>query len=245
MRPVLYRWRGAEIYSYPAMLYLGLVFGIVAEDYAANLAGLNSGHVFIATLLLLIPALIGARLLFVAAYWEHYRREPRRMWRRSEGGAAVYGGLPLSLLVSVPLLNALRLPFGAFWDVATYTILIGLIFTRVGCLLNGCCAGRPSEVRWALYLPNHQGIWQRRIPSPLLEANWGIVLLAGAVAIWQRMPFPGALFLYAMTSYAAGRFVLESTREVQDRVGKIALHHAISVMLVLLALAVLVIAWPR
>ena len=52
-----------------------------------------------ATLLLLPPALFGARLLFVIAHWPAYRQEPRRMWRASEGGAAMYGGL----LVAVPL----------------------------------------------------------------------------------------------------------------------------------------------
>ena len=243
MRRVLFHWHGVKIYSYPAMLYLGLVFGVVAGNYAANLAGLNSARVFVATLLLLIPALIGARLLFVGSHWEIYRREPRRIWRRSEGGAALYGGLPLSLLASVPLLGALQVPFGAFWDVATFTILVGMIFGRFGCLLHGCCSGRPTEGRFALCLANHQGTWQRRIPTQLLEAGWAAVLLAGAVAFWDQMPFPGALFLYALAGYGLGRFVLESTREEQDKVGKITIHRLISAVLLGLSLTTLGIGW--
>jgi prolipoprotein diacylglyceryltransferase len=240
---VLFHRQGIKVYSYPAMLYLGLVFGVVAGNYAANLAALNSARVFVATVLLLIPALIGGRLLFVASRWEVYRREPERIWHRSEGGATMYGGLPFSLLASVPLLSALQVPFGAFWDVATFTILVGMIFGRFGCLLNGCCSGRPTEGRFALYLANHQGAWQRRIPTQLLEAGVAAILLAGAGAFWDRMPFPGALFLYVLASYGLGRFVLEPAREERDQVGKIKIHRIISAVLVGLSLATLFIGW--
>lgn len=245
MRRVLFQWHGIEIYSYPAMLYLGLVLGIVAGNFAAHVAHLNSTSVFVATLLLLIPTLIGARLLFVASHWKFYRREPRRIWRRSDGGGAMYGGLPFALLCSIPLLGILQLPFGIFWDVAAFTILIGMVFARVGCLLNGCCAGRAIKGRFALYLPNHHGIWQRRIPTQLLEAGWAAVLLAGAIALWHQMPFRGALFLSALASYSLGRFLLEFTRESQDKVGKIPLHHTVSAALVVLSLATFFIVWPR
>ena len=110
--------------------------------------------------------------------WRAYRREPWRIWRRSDGGAAMYGAVPCMVLASMPLLAVLQLPFGAFWDVATFCILIGMIFTRIGCLLNGCCSGRPSEGRWALLLADHRGIQRRRIPTQLLEAGWAALLLA-------------------------------------------------------------------
>lgn len=85
MRPVLFVWRGVTVYSYPAMLYLGMVLGVVAGNYASNAAGLDSARVYVAMVLLLIPGLVGARLTFVAINWQHYRREPARIWRRSDG----------------------------------------------------------------------------------------------------------------------------------------------------------------
>ena len=107
----------------------------------------------------------------------------------------MYGGLPIALLLSVPLLAALRLPFGAFWDVTMFTILVGMIFTRIGCLLNGCCAGRLSGTWLSAYLPNHLGVWNRRIPTQCLETGWAAVLLVCAMTIWQWLPFTGELFL--------------------------------------------------
>ena len=132
MRPVLFYWRGIPIHSYPAMLYVGLIAGVVVGNIAAHAMGLDAFRVYVATILLIVPAIVGARLLHVVAHWKFYWKNPRRIWDRAEGGYGMYGGLPLALLLAVPVLYALRLPFGAFWDVGILSILTGMIFARVG-----------------------------------------------------------------------------------------------------------------
>jgi phosphatidylglycerol:prolipoprotein diacylglycerol transferase len=237
MYRILFQGRHITIHAYPAMLYTGLVVGVIGGTFGATLHGLDADRILAALLLLVLPALVGARLLFVASHWEIYRRDPRRIWRRSDGGAALYGGLALSFLLSLPLLRALGISVGAFWDVATITILIGMIFTRVGCLLNGCCAGRPAKGSFALYLPNAQGVWCRRLPTQLLEAGLAVVLLLGSVVVWSRLPFHGALFLCNLALFGIARCGLESTRETVDRIGRLRLDRTISVGLVTLSVA--------
>ncbi len=243
MRRVLWEYHRIVVHAYPAMLYVGLVFGVTGGNYVAKLARMDSTRVYVATLLLTVPALAGARLLFVASHWKVYRRSPERIWRPDEGGAALYGGLLLAFSISVPLLPAMGLGFWAFWDVATFTILIGMVFTKIGCLLNGCCAGRPSAGALALYLPDHHGVWARRIPSQLLETGWGALLLLGASVGWRHAPFDGALFLSAAAGYGLGRVPLESTRETIDRVGSVSLNRAISWSLAALSFATLLALW--
>ncbi len=41
MRPILFQWRGLTVWSYPAMLYIGLVAGVVAGNVAAHAAGIE------------------------------------------------------------------------------------------------------------------------------------------------------------------------------------------------------------
>lgn len=220
----------AKRYIYPLMLYAGILVGLTAGTYAATLRGLNSTRVYAAMLLLVPPALIGARLLFVVSHWGFYRADLRRIWRRSEGGAALYGGLVLSFLVSRPLLKVLRLPLGAFWDAAAIAMLAGMVITRVGCLMNGCCAGRPTTAWLGLYLPDLQGIRRRRVPTQLLEAGLALAILLVSAGLWNRLPFNGALFLFALATYSVGRCWLESTREVIDTIGPVCLHVALSVI---------------
>ena len=229
--------------AYLAMLYLGLTSGIIVSNYFANQAGLDSARIFIATVLLTIPFLVGARLLFVAINWKLYRREPARIWRRSEGGASFQGGLILALIIALPLLAAMKVPFAHFWDVNTFTMLITLVFGRMGCTLNGCCCGRPTQRWFALYLPNHQGIWNRRIPTQFLELALAVLILVGAWCAWNHRPFSGAVFLAAVSVYSLGRFVLQPTRETKQRLGAADPHRALAAALGLLAMAVFVFSW--
>jgi phosphatidylglycerol:prolipoprotein diacylglycerol transferase len=235
VRRVLFHFRGIPIHSYPAMLYVGLLAAVVTANWAAHATGLNAFRVYVATILLMLPAIGGARLLHVAVHWCWYSRNKRRIWDRSEGGYGMYGGLPLVLVFSVPLLYLLRLPFAAFWDVGALSILAGMIFARIGCLLNGCCCGRPSNTWFSIYLPNARGVWQKRIPSPCLESIWAATLLALALLFLHRIPFHGALFLFVASGYAAGRILLESFREYATGSSKFNVNHAISVAIIVLA----------
>jgi phosphatidylglycerol:prolipoprotein diacylglycerol transferase len=227
------------------MLYLGIILGAMAGAYTANLHGLNPARVYTAILLLFPAALVGARLVFIVSNWRLYHREPRRIWRQSDGGASLYGGLVISFLVSLPLLRILEVPLGAFWDTASVTMLTGMIFTKVGCLLNGCCGGRPTAAPLALYLPNLRGIWCPRVPTQLLEAGLAATILLGSLSCWNRLPFDGALFLSVVAFYSFGRWWLESTREHIETIGPLSLHRTISVLLLAACLTALWFLWPR
>ena len=154
---------------------------------------------------------------------------------------ALYGGLPLSLILSWLLLRTMRIPIGAYADITAIGLLVGMIFGRFGCLIHGCCCGRETTSRFGVYLPNVQGVWRRRIPTQLLEICLTAGLLLGAVILWNSQPFPGFLFIYSVAGYAAGRYLLEPTREYQERIGKFRLHRIISLTLIALSIMVIVI----
>lgn len=233
------------MHSYPALLYVGLVLGVLAGNQAAHRAGLDAFRVFVATFVLIIPALAGARLLFVSSNWHVYRRDLKRIWNPTDSGASQYGGFLVALPLSIPLLASLQLPFAAFWDVASFTILVGMIFTRIGCLLNGCCSGRASTAWWALYLPNRHRVWDKRIPTQILEAGWAAVLLLIGTIIWKSLPFAGALFLFVIAGYASGRLMLESLRDHLRAGQSFTIQHAISLGIIAASLAALTIRAPR
>lgn len=244
MRRVLFRWRGLTVWSYPALLYVGAVTGIMFGNVWANAMGLDGLRVWLAMIVLFAIALVGSRLLYVAQHWETYRRDLGRIWDRNEGGAAQYGGFLAIVPCSWPLLAMLDVPFGAFWDVTAGTIMVGMIFTRVGCLLNGCCSGRPSE--WfGVRLPNHNGVWRRRVPTQVLEGVLAAVLLVAAIALRPRFPFPGAVFLFVSGGYAAGRLLLESAREREADERAFTIHHVISIGIAVVSFGTLTILWPN
>ena len=237
MHPIFFQWRGIKVHSYPAMQYIGLNLGVLIGNIAARATGLDHFRVFVATILLLFPALAGARILHVVTNWKVYRENPAWIWDTRQGGAAQYGGILLAVPLSIPLLASLDIPFGAFWDVAGITIMVGMVFTRVGCLLNGCCAGKTSDSWIAMELPDKYGVWSRRYPTQLLEAMWAAVILATGVSIWSSLSFEGALFIFIAAGYAGGRLVMESMRDVGAT--RFTVHHAISLFIIAVSIIVL------
>jgi phosphatidylglycerol---prolipoprotein diacylglyceryl transferase len=243
VRPVLLEWRGIRVPSYPALLYLGTVCGVFCARSLAERTALDPARVVVAMLLLFPVALVGARLLFVAYHWRFFRRRRSRILRRVDSGASVYGGLLLAVPASVPLLAALGLGFGAFWDLASLAMLIGLTFTKVGCLLNGCCSGRETAGPLGLVLADHTGTRRRRIPAQLLEAGVALALAVGVIVFWDQRAFPGAILLCAVAGYSLARIGLEATRETVDRVAGVSVNQAVSVVLAVLSLLAFAMVW--
>jgi prolipoprotein diacylglyceryltransferase len=225
----LFEWRGLRILSYPAMGYVGLTLGVISGIEVARYSGANVADVFIAIMAVAVVGMIGARLFFIAIHWPIYRREPSKIWRRGEGGGAVLGALVLAIALSPAVLAPLGLSFGAFWDIATVVMLIWSIFGRVGCLLHGCCSGRVSDGALAIDLPDHCGIWRRRIPTQFLEIALAASILIAVAALWHLRPYSGAVFLAALAAYGLGRGVLQPLRDERDRIGGFDIHRTIAV----------------
>lgn len=238
MRPVLLRIGGRNVYAYATFLYLGLVAGVYGGAAAASAAGLDPGDFTLATLILVGPALAGARVWFVLGNWDVFRGDWKRMRARWQGGAAMYGGFLIGVPLSIPLLRALDLPFGAYWDAASVTLMAGMALTRVGCLLNGCCAGHPTESRFGLVLPAQGSVRCRRIPTQILEGAAALLLLALVVALRPHEPFAGAVFLLTIAGYSALRVAFEPLRE-RGREG----NRITSLAFIAAALAALVAVW--
>jgi phosphatidylglycerol:prolipoprotein diacylglycerol transferase len=220
------------------MLFLGLLAGTYTTYAATYVLGLRRGTVPLAILVLLVPAVLGARLAFVVGRWHVLPRDARGIFRCGEGGAVSYGAL-LAVPLSAPLLTALHVPFTSFWDAGALGFLAASIFLKFGCALNGCCSGRVTPGRFSLVFSDVAGVRERRIPNQLLEAGWATALLIAAAFALGRMPFSGALFLSLLVGYAAGRFALDFTRQGVRVLGPLTLTQCFSAGFVLLSLGVL------
>jgi phosphatidylglycerol:prolipoprotein diacylglycerol transferase len=244
----VYRWiyrptlvvAGIRLPSYAVMLYLGCVAGVLAGSAAAEAWGAPGGRVATVAITLTATALVGSRSLYIATHFDLFRAQPSRLWQRLDGGGSVYGGLLLAIALSPALLFAADLGFLAFWDAASVIMLLGLAITKVGCLMRGCCAGRPTNLFLGQWLPDHTGTWQRRFPSQLLESGWAILVLAAVYAVRMAWPASGVVFGCTIALYGAGRVALENTRLPDGSRWSRTVNVAISTVLALAGTALLV-----
>ena len=232
-RPTLFYVGSFAVSSYMAALYVGFVTGLLVAMPVARERGVDESRFVIAAVILLIPALAGGRLWFLMQWPRNILA--RGSWRRGQGGAGLYGGLLLSVLVSPLVLAAAGVSFWPFWDAAAMILLTGMMITRAGCFMNGCCAGRATGGPLGLWLPDRAGRWKRRYPTQIFEALWTAAIL-GALLLIRHQLADGELFLAGAIAYGAGRVGLEQLREsAANRELSTRINVAASVVIVMLA----------
>lgn len=147
------------IRGYGVMVLLGSVTGLMMAASRARQVGLSPEMIYSLAFGMFVCGIIGARLFFVIEYWE--ARFQFGTWQQTlieivkftEGGLVVYGSLIGATVAFLVFTIRHRLPPLAISDLIAPSLLAGLAFGRIGCLLNGCCYGGESTHPWAVTFP--------------------------------------------------------------------------------------------
>lgn len=122
------------------------------------------------------------------------------------------------LTVAAVLLWLLRQPVLAYLDATILGVGMFLACGRVGCLMVGCCHGRPHA--WGVcYRPEHAEagfpdylVGVRLFPIQAIESAWVLgVVAVGSALVWSGQP-PGTALAWYVVMYDLGRFSFEFMR---------------------------------
>jgi phosphatidylglycerol:prolipoprotein diacylglycerol transferase len=150
---------GLPIRGYGVMLLAGIVSGVAMAAYRARKGGLDAEVIISLAFWLVISGVIGARLFYVVEYWdEKFARLSLRdtlleVINVPQGGLVIYGGFLGAAAGFTAFVRKHGLPFLAMADLIAPSMMIGLALGRIGCLLNGCCYGGPTDWPWAVTFP--------------------------------------------------------------------------------------------
>jgi prolipoprotein diacylglyceryltransferase len=190
------------------MQYLGALAGLALGAETMRRVGEDPNAFLVAGVLVFIPAVVAAHL-GPAAVADGVRRDA---WLLPNQGSAFFHAIPIAAVAGALVVWSLGLPAGRFLDSAAVAVAAGTIFGRLGCLLHGCCAGRPTAGRLGLRLTDADGVRARRIPTQLLDAGWALLVLLGLLAAVGSAP-PAVPFFAAAALYGTGRFLTDFTRQ--------------------------------
>lgn len=127
------------------------------------------------------------------------------------------------LSVTAILLKLLHQPMLPYLDITILGIGLFLVCGRVGCLMVGCCHGRPNK--WGVcYRKEHADsgfthyyVGVRLFPIQALESLWVLVIvIVGAFFLLGKQP-PGETLAWYVITYGLGRFCFEFVRGDPER----------------------------
>ncbi|MDH7577896.1 MAG: prolipoprotein diacylglyceryl transferase [Bacillota bacterium] len=212
MHPVLFQLGGLRVYSYGFFVALGLLAAVwwLAKKVAKE--GRSPQIVIDLALLVLIAGVIGARLAFILLYDPgFYLSHPWHIFMLQEGGLAFYGALVFGLATAFFYLRIARLSVLSFFDLASPALALGYAIARIGCFLNGCCYGKPTELPWGVVftavddLPRH--------PTQLYSLLAGLSIFMILEFFIPRARFRGQIFSLLLILYGLSRALIELFRE--------------------------------
>ena len=141
--------------TYGPMLVLGFLAAIALINYLTKSIGMNPQHVTNAALYSLIAGVIGARLFYFIHHHDHFEGDLLGIFRVWQGGLELLGGVIAAIAVIIFYLKYHKLAIRPCLDILAIGLMLALVFGRIGCFLNGCCFGKPSDVPWAVQFPSY------------------------------------------------------------------------------------------
>ena len=149
---------GLSIKSYGLMMMLGFFAATWWAMHRAQKVKGDPDVILNLGFISLISGIVGARLLYVVQFWERdFANRPSPLSAALDvtaGGLVFYGGFLLAVICALVYLAWAKHSIRLYLDILAPSLMVGLAFGRMGCFLNGCCWGAPTEkVPWAVKFP--------------------------------------------------------------------------------------------
>jgi phosphatidylglycerol---prolipoprotein diacylglyceryl transferase len=212
LKPILFHLGSYQLHTFGLLVALGFVFGLWAASRNARAAGLSPELPYDLAPWLIGGALVGARALYVISYWQRDfagqgLMEIVAIWK---GGLVFYGGLIGATAAGMFAVSRRGLPLWQVADCLAPGIALGHVFGRVGCLMNGCCYGRPSSLPWAIQYPQDHHTHPAWVhPAQMYESAMNLAFFAGLTWLHRRRRFDGQVFATYLLGYAVIRSIAE------------------------------------
>jgi len=155
------------IKSYGLMMVIGFLACVSLIRHLSRDFTPEPQHITNAALYSLVGGIIGARLFFVVHYFDKFRSSPLEVFAIWQGGLELAGGVITAIIVIMFYLWFHKLPIRRYFDVLAIGLMLILVFGRIGCFLNGCCYGKPTELPWAVRFPYNSHAYISQVnPEP-------------------------------------------------------------------------------
>lgn len=270
MHPDIVSFGPFAIRAYGLMLAIGFLFGIIIAAKRAERAGENPDHVYNLSLWIVASSLIGSRIYYILTHYYEFSTVGLPLFKRiiiegknmfwpvgADGqvginGLVLYGGLIAATAVTTIYLKVHRLDVFKYMDLLAPSLGIGEFFTRIGCFLNGCCYGKPTDSIFGVVFPENSAAGyyyphEHIHPSQLYNSLAGLAIFFLLLWLERFKKFNGFTALSYFILYAIGRFSLDFTRHYEEKLTVWGMSHnqILSLCILIACLSLLIYFWNK
>ncbi len=228
MYPNLFKIGPLEIHSYGLMLAVSFLLGILFAMYRAKKQNVDPNKIMDLSVVIVISAILGARFLYVIFHLEEFKGH----WLdtinpfQSSGqigiaGLTMLGGFLAALFFGLLYMKVNKLPMLKICDILAPSLGLGIFVTRIGCFLNGCCYGIPTNASCGMIFPPESaaGYHFANIPihpAQLYSSMYGLLIFILLLFVERWKKFDGFLLYVFLILYGISRFTVDMFRYYEE-----------------------------
>ncbi|MGQ9603736.1 MAG: prolipoprotein diacylglyceryl transferase [bacterium] len=217
MHKTLFEIGWFSIRSYGVMLALAFWAAIELSLREAKRRGVDPSFIVDLGLIILVSAVVGARLLFVAGHIGDFSDDWVGVFRVWEGGLSFYGGFACGTLFGILFIRKRGHSVARITDIIAPQIALGIGIARIGCFLNGCCFGKECHLPWAVTFPaESQAGWvmdgKPIHPTQVYSAIANLLIFLFLRKLSHKRIQEGIIFSVFLITYGIWRFSVDFLR---------------------------------
>lgn len=216
------------VHGYGLMIGLGFIAAVLVGSYLAKRRGLSDGDFTNMAMLVLVIGFLGGKILHIIVEFKNFMADPMSVI--GSEGFVVYGGIITGIATIYVYCRIKKLDFLKYIDLFAAAVPLNQALGRVGCLLAGCCYGRPTDSRFSLVFPENccapAGI--KLVPTQPIMAVGNAVFFVVILLYYlstctkksgdeqipaKREYIPGIPTAMYLMLYSTGRFIIEFFRD--------------------------------
>jgi phosphatidylglycerol:prolipoprotein diacylglycerol transferase len=219
--PIALKLGPLTIHSYGVMIALAFLAGLWTAIFRARRENISAERITDVVTWLIVGSIIGARTVYVTTYWrEEFAGQPwTEIFAVWHGGLVYYGGLIGGIVAGTIYICWKKMPLWKTADVLAPSIALGSFFGRAGCLLNGCCYGRRTDMPWAITFTNplahefsNTPLNVPLHPTQIYDGLLNLLLYVFLAWLFRRKKFDGEIIATYLICYAITRSIVECFR---------------------------------
>lgn len=235
MHSVLFKIGSVTIYSYGAMIALGMLAALALAYYRVKKAGLQTDMVWNIALYGILGGLVGAKLLYIITELGAIIENPALLLDVGNG-FVIYGGIIGGVLTVWLYCKVKKVSFMDYLDPVIPAVPLAQAFGRIGCFFAGCCYGKATDGWCGVVFPAGSlapaGV--PLIPTQLLSAAGDLLIVALMLLVSRHRKYRGQVAAWYMLLYGVGRFLIEFLRnDPRGAVGILSTSQFLSLFIVL------------
>lgn len=227
MLPELFDIGPIPIRSYGLTLALTFLLGVLYVRYVTKRDGKEFDPYLNIAYIMIFSGVIGARLFYVLFHISEFSGQWLNAINPFAGnqfgiaGLNLYGGIVLAIFSTLVYCRFKKMSVLEVFDYFSPALGFGIGLTRIGCFLNGCCYGTPTNLPWGVSFPDgsipHSVFGDQHLhPSQLYSSLYGFMLFLLLHFMMKRKQFIGQLVAILFMVEALFRFVIEYVRYYED-----------------------------